>query len=102
MHDDPPNGSEFWEARDRKSVSPSRTAARYSRGLWECPELELSNNLAETSMRPVALRRKNWVEVGSPQAGPKLAAIFSVVETCRNQSRFAFGIGDVASDFSTA
>jgi len=47
------------------------------------PEVELSNNLAENSMRPVALGRKNWIHVGSPQAGPKVAAILSVVESCR-------------------
>jgi hypothetical protein len=49
----------------------------------EYPELELSNNLAENSMRPVALGRKNWIRIGSPQAGPKVAAILSVVESCR-------------------
>jgi hypothetical protein len=45
--------------------------------------LELSNNLAENSMRPIAVGRKNWVHLGSPQAGPKVAAILSIVETCR-------------------
>ncbi|PYX53824.1 MAG: hypothetical protein DMG76_24065 [Acidobacteria bacterium] len=49
----------------------------------EYPELALSNNLAENSMRPVAIGRKNWIHVGSPQAGPKIAAILSVVESCR-------------------
>jgi len=34
-------------------------------------------------MRPVAVGRKNWIHVGSPQAGPKIAAILSVVESCR-------------------
>ena len=34
-------------------------------------------------MRPVALGRKNWLHIGSPQAGPKIAAILSVVESCR-------------------
>jgi len=34
-------------------------------------------------MRPVAVGRKNWVHLGSVQAGPKVAAILSVVETCR-------------------
>jgi len=34
-------------------------------------------------MRPVALGRKNWLHVGSEQAGPKMAAIISIVETCR-------------------
>ena len=65
-------------------------AANYTISLWrkltrflEYPELELSNNLAENSMRPVTLGRKNWIHVGSQQAGPKVAAILSVVETCR-------------------
>jgi transposase len=31
----------------------------------EYPELELSNNLAENSMRPVAIGRKNWIHIGS-------------------------------------
>ena len=34
-------------------------------------------------MRPVALVRKNWLHIGSPQAGAKIAAILSVVESCR-------------------
>lgn len=65
-------------------------AITYSLTLWtkltrllDYPELELSNNLAENSMRPVALGRKNWIHIGSPQAGPKVAAILSIVETCR-------------------
>jgi transposase len=65
-------------------------ACRYTLTLWpklirflDYPELELSNNLAENSMRPVALGRKNWIQVGSPLAGPKIAAILSVVESCR-------------------
>ena len=65
-------------------------ACNYTLTLWnkltrflEYPELELSNNLAENSMRPVAIARKNWIHVGSPQAGPKIAAILSVVESCR-------------------
>ena len=65
-------------------------AIKYTVGLWpkltrflNHPVLELSNNLAENSMRPVALGRKNWIHIGSPQAGPKVAAILSIVETCR-------------------
>ena len=55
---------------------------RLSRFL-EHPELELSNNLAENAMRPLALGRRNWIHIGSEQAGPRVAAIISVVETCR-------------------
>jgi transposase len=65
-------------------------AISYTISLWhkltrflEHPELELSNNLAENSMRGVALGRKNWIHVGSEQAGPKVAAILSVIESCR-------------------
>ena len=53
------------------------------RGCFDYAEVELSNNLAENSMRPVALGRKNWLHVGSPHSGPKVAAILSVVESCR-------------------
>jgi transposase len=65
-------------------------ACQYALTLWkkltrflEYPELELSTNPAENSMRPVALGRKNWLHIGSPLAGPKVAAILSVVESCR-------------------
>jgi transposase len=65
-------------------------ACQYALGLWprltcflQYPELELSNNLVENSMRPIALGRKNWIHIGSPEAGPKVAAILSVIETCR-------------------
>jgi transposase len=45
--------------------------------------LELSNNWAENAIRPVALGRKNWLHIGSEEAGPRVAAILSVIETCR-------------------
>jgi len=53
------------------------------RRCFDYAEVELSNNLAENSMRPVALGRKNWLHVGSAKAGPKVAAILSIVESCR-------------------
>ena len=68
-------------------------ACNYTLTLWnrlsrflEYPELELSNNLAENSMRPVVLGRKNWIHLGSKEAGPRVAAILSIVETCRRLS----------------
>jgi transposase len=70
--------------------SATGKAASYTLALWnkltrflEHPELELSTNVAENSMRPIAVGRKNWIHLGSAQAGPKIAAIFSVVESCR-------------------
>jgi transposase len=65
-------------------------ACNYALTLWprltrflEHPQLELSNNWVENSMRPVALGRKNWIHIGSQEAGPRVAAILSIVETCR-------------------
>jgi transposase len=65
-------------------------AIAYTLNLWpklrrcfDYAEVELSNNLAENSMRPVTLGRKNWLHVGSAKAGPKVAAIISIVESCR-------------------
>jgi transposase len=65
-------------------------ACNYTLTLWtrltrflEYPELELSNNCAENAIRPVALGRKNWIHIGSEEAGPRVAAIASIVETCR-------------------
>ena len=64
---------------------PQYTLAMWSKltRFLQYPELELSNNLAENSMRPISIGRKNWIHVGSAQAGPKVAAILSVVESCR-------------------
>ncbi|MGA9465279.1 MAG: IS66 family transposase [Terracidiphilus sp.] len=76
-----------------KNVLPKSAAGEacgYTIKLWkklscflEHPELELSNNLAENSMRGIALGRKNWTHIGSRQAGPRVAAILSVLESCR-------------------
>lgn len=70
--------------------SKAGQACNYTLALWkkltrflDHPQLELSNNLAENSMRPVATGRKNWIHIGSAQAGPRVAAILSVIESCR-------------------
>jgi transposase len=79
--------------RARADALPKGALAKacdYTLTLWsrltrflEYPELELSNNQAENAMRPVALGRKNWIHLGSKEAGPRVAAIVSIVETCR-------------------
>ena len=66
-----------------KAVSYTLNQWPKLRRVFDYAEVELSNNLAENSMRPVALGRKNWLHVGSVKAGPKVAAILSVVESCR-------------------
>lgn len=67
-------------------------ACDYALGRWgqlrrflDYGQIELSNNLAENAIRPVAIGRRNWLHVGSERAGPRVAAILSVVETCRRR-----------------
>lgn len=76
-------------------------AVAYTLSLWnkltrflDHPVIELSTNLAENSMRPVVLGRKNWIHLGSEEAGPRVAAILSVFETCR---RLGIGVRDYLS-----
>jgi len=71
-------------------ASATAKAANYTLSLWQKltrvldhPELELSTNLAENSMRSIALGRKNWIHFGHKDAGPRIAAILSVIESCR-------------------
>ena len=45
--------------------------------------VEIDNNWAENGMRGVALGRKNWIHIGSEESGTKIAAILSVLETCK-------------------
>jgi transposase len=70
--------------------TPFGKACRYALGQWARlivfathGEVEIDNNWCENAMRPIALGRKNWLHLGSEQAGPRVAAIISVIETCR-------------------
>jgi hypothetical protein len=77
----------------RQQITPGGKLAQacdYALGQWSRLEeylkdgrIEIDNNWCEGGMRPWALGRKNWLHVGSPEAGPKIAAIASIVETCR-------------------
>lgn len=43
----------------------------------------LSNNLAENSIRPFTIGRKNWLFSGSPKGARTSAAIYSIIETAK-------------------
>ena len=47
------------------------------------PDLRMDNNPAERSLRKLTIGRKNWLFVGSPRAGDSMAALLSLVQTCR-------------------
>ena len=77
----------------RQQLAPGGTLAKacdYTLGQWSRLEVflrdgrvEIDNNWCEGAMRPLVLGRKNWLHIGSELAGPKVAAIASIVETCR-------------------
>ncbi len=77
----------------RQQIAPGGKLAQacdYAIGQWSRLEeylqdgqVEFDNNWCEGSIRGLAVGRKNWLHVGSPEAGPKIAAIASIVETCR-------------------
>lgn len=65
-------------------------AAGYALNQWDAlvrycddGDLAIDNNAAEREMRPMALGRKNWLFVGSPDAGQRAAILFSLVGSCK-------------------
>jgi transposase len=64
-------------------------ACKYTLGQWtrlteflKDGRIAADNNSCENGMRKIAIGRRNWLHIGSEQAGPKVANIASVVETC--------------------
>ena len=47
------------------------------------PMARLDNNVAERSLRPVAVGRKNWLFVGSESSGQNTAILLTFAQTCR-------------------
>jgi len=47
------------------------------------PNIRMDNNTAERGLRKLTIGRKNWLFVGSPRAGDSMAALLSLVQTCR-------------------
>lgn len=89
----------------RKQVLPKSLlgkACDYALGQWprliiyaENGEVEIDNNWCENAIRPFAVGRKNWLHIGSEIAGPRVAAITSIFETCR---RLGINIRDYLND----
>jgi transposase len=70
--------------------SATAQAIRYALSRWSALSrylddgtIEIDNNAAERSIRPVALGRKNWLFAGSDQGGERAAAILSLIETAK-------------------
>jgi len=70
--------------------TPLATALGYLLGqraaLTRCvitPNSSLDNNPVENAIRPLKLGARNWLFIGHPDAGPRLANLFTLVENCR-------------------
>lgn len=77
-------------AQVTESGTPLGDAVRYMIGqeerLLRCltiVDTEISNNPVERAIRPLKLGAKNWLFIGHPSAGPRLANLFTLVENCR-------------------
>ena len=46
-------------------------------------EIPIDNNAAENAVRPLVVGRKNWLFVGSQQAGERAAVIMSLIESAK-------------------
>jgi transposase len=82
-----------WLGAQRPAVlpkSPMAEALGYALNNWaalvrytEAGFLAIDNNVAEREMKRIAIGRKNWLFVGSPDGGQTAAVLFSFTSTCQ-------------------
>jgi transposase len=67
-------------------------ALAYALGQWEQLErylgdgrVDIDNNAVENLIRPAKLGLKNWLFIGSAEAGPASALLYTLVANCREQ-----------------
>jgi transposase len=82
-----------WLEAQRREVlpkSPLAEALGYALNNWtalvrytEAGFLAIDNNVAEREMKRIAIGRKNWLFVGSPQGGETAAVLLSFTSTCQ-------------------
>lgn len=70
--------------------SPVGQAIHYVLPRWEglaryCEDgaLAIDNNLAERTLRPCAIGRKNWLFLGNGRGGHTAAILFSIMASCK-------------------
>ena len=56
----------------------------YMKNYLNHEEASIDNNLAERSLRPLTIGRKNWLFVGSEKGGKATATLLSLIQTCRH------------------
>ena len=82
-----------WLTSQRQKLAKADATAKaidYSLGRWRAlvhylddGSVPIDNNAVENSIRPLALGRRNWLFVGSQQAGERAANIMSLIESAK-------------------
>jgi transposase len=78
------------EVKNVRPKSPIGKAILYCLNRWyeltrflEDGRIEISNNLVENCIRPLAIGRKNWMFAGSPDAAGRMAVLLTIIGTCK-------------------
>jgi transposase len=93
-HSQPTADALFADALTSAPLAPPKTRLGQALGylLGQKPSLlrclsetsaRIENNLVEQAIRPLKVGAKNWLQIGHPNAGPRLANLFTLVENCR-------------------
>jgi transposase len=82
-----------WLTEQRQKLANADVTAKaidYSLSNWRAltrylddADVPIDNNAAENSVRPLAVGRKNWLFVGSQQAGERAAVVMSLIESAK-------------------
>lgn len=88
-------GKALWKIKTNRNILPKSSlgkAINYALGQWPKLEkcfydgrLEIDNNLIENGIRPTKLGAKNWLFMGSVEAGQTNAIWYTLVESCRRR-----------------
>ena len=68
----------------RKALTYTFGLIPYLKNYTKNANAHLDNNVAERSVRPIAIGRKNWLFFGSSSGGEAAGILFSLVQTCRS------------------
>ena len=82
-----------WLVAKRQALAKADVTARaidYSQSNWTAlthflddGNVPIDNNAAENSVRPLAIGRRNWLFVGSQQAGERAGNVLSLIESAK-------------------
>lgn len=77
------NGRILPKSKFREALGYFTSLIPFLKNYTKDPWARLDNNVAERAVRPLAIGRKNWLFVGSPDGGEAAATILSLIQTCR-------------------